>query len=100
MTITPQINTVAVKLVQQSAKSIVSAGILPNSENVLSEDNIANTLADVLDKGGDEVGTVLKSDRGDEVSDDYDFERIVSESIVVDSDSDKDGVADSDDKFP
>ena len=95
----PQINTVAVKLVQQSAKSIVSAGILPNSENVLSEDNIANTLADVLAKG-DEVGTVLKSDRGDEVSDDYDFERIVSESIVVDSDSDKDGVADSDDKFP
>ncbi|NBI52980.1 hypothetical protein [Photobacterium alginatilyticum] len=95
----PQIDTVAVKLVQQSAKSIVSAGVLPNNEDALNENNLVATLADVMNSG-DEVGTALKSDRGDEVSDDYDFDRIVNENKNVESDKDKDGVADSEDKFP
>ncbi|MGF1734241.1 hypothetical protein [Photobacterium satsumensis] len=92
--------TVAVKLVKQSAKSIVTAGVLPESEEALDENSLNGIVAQAIEEGN-QVGQVLIDDRGDTLPEDYDFDRVVSEeSKAVDTDKDGDGVTDSEDDFP
>ncbi|WP_052260871.1 hypothetical protein [Photobacterium gaetbulicola] len=91
--------TVAVKLVQQSAKSIVTAGVLPESETELDENTLGGMVEQAMEEGS-QVGQVLIDDRGENIAEDYDFDRVVSEEKAVEADTDKDGVADSEDDFP
>ncbi|MDV5167389.1 hypothetical protein [Photobacterium rosenbergii] len=92
--------SVAVKLVKQSAKSIVTAGVLPESEEELDENSIDAIVAEAIEDGN-QVGNALITDRGEELPDDYDFERVVSEeNKTVEADTDSDGVTDSEDDFP
>lgn len=93
-------SSVAVKLVQQSAKSIVTAGVLPESEAELDENSLDGVVSQVIEEGN-QVGDALITDRGEALPDDYDFDRVVSEdNKTVEADTDSDGVTDSEDDFP
>ncbi|MGR5066059.1 hypothetical protein [Photobacterium sp. DNB22_13_2] len=92
--------TVAVKLVKQSAKSIVTAGVLPENEEALDENSLDGIVTKAIDEGN-QVGQVLIDDRGETLPEDYDFSRVVSEeNKSVEADTDRDGVTDSEDDFP